>query len=260
MAKQKQHILDRIVAAIRQDEAEAFAAFSADYFTLDRRQPPNSLVDRLRRQFGVIAEVKKASPSKGVIREPFDHLVIAAAYEKAGAAVLSVLTEKNFFQGAKRYLREIKDNTALPVLRKDFIIHPMQIYESYNLGADAVLLIAACLGDEDLSRLYKAATGLGMEVLFEVHDLAELRRILPLKPEMIGVNNRDLKTFRVDIAVSLKLKKHIPENIVAVAESGIKTRADVRRLQQAGFSGVLVGESLLRAVDPGVALCKLING
>lgn len=260
MAKQKQNILDRIVAAIRQDEAEAFAAFSADYFTLVRRQPPNSLVDRLRRQFGVIAEVKRASPSKGVIRESFDHLLIATAYEKAGAAALSVLTEKNFFQGAKRYLREIKDSTALPVLRKDFIIHPMQIYESYNLGADAVLLIAACLSDEDLSRLYKAATGLGMEVLFEVHDLAELRRVLLLKPEMIGVNNRDLKTFKVDIAASLKLKKHIPENIVAVAESGIKSRADVRRLRQAGFSGVLVGELLLRAADPGVALRKLING
>jgi indole-3-glycerol phosphate synthase len=259
MPEQKHTILDRIVTAIRRDEARIFASFSADHFVRVRRRPPLSMVRRLGEEFGVIAEVKRASPSQGVIRESFDYLSIAAAYEQAGASAISVLTEINFFQGAKNYLQEIKNRTELPVLRKDFLVHPAQIYESYNLGADAILLIAACLADDELRLLHKAASGLGLEVLFEVHDVAELKRILPLKPEMIGVNNRDLKTFKVDINVSLKLKKHIPENIVVVAESGIKNRADVKRLRQAGFAGVLVGESLLRAADPGVALRSLLN-
>jgi indole-3-glycerol phosphate synthase len=260
MPEQKPHILERVVAAIRRDEATAFASFNAERFTLVRRRPLISMVKRLHEEFGIIAEVKRASPSQGVLREPFDHLAIAAAYEQAGAAALSVLTEKNFFRGTKNYLREIKDRTELPVLRKDFIIHPAQIYESYNLGADAILLIVACLADDELNRLYGTAVSLGLDVLLEVHDLAELRRILPLAPAMIGINNRNLRTFQVNIQVALDLRKYIPENIVMIAESGIKNRADVQRLRRAGFAGVLVGESLLRSQDPAVALRSLLHG
>ncbi|SFL97771.1 indole-3-glycerol phosphate synthase TrpC [Salibacterium qingdaonense] len=206
----------------------------------------------------VIAEVKKASPSKGLIRSPFDPADIARQYEKGGAAALSVLTDETYFQGSRDYLTEVKHKTGLPVLRKDFMIEETQIEESRRMGADAVLLIAAALEPKKLHDLYLSAVEKGMEVLVECHSLAELDAVLGLFcPMLIGINNRDLTTFETTLQVTNELSRHIPPETLLVSESGIHTPEDMAFVQQAGAKAVLVGESLMRRDDVESALRAL---
>jgi indole-3-glycerol phosphate synthase len=223
---------------------------------------PRGFVEALRHKIqagmpAVIAEVKKASPSKGVIRENFIPTEIAAAYAKAGAACLSVLTDVDFFQGSDAYLLQAIAACDLPVLRKDFIVEEYQIYESRALGADCVLLIAAALNDSQLRSYAQLAQMLQMDVLLEVHDAKELERALQLDVPMIGINNRNLRTFEVSLETTIKLKKKIPDNILIVTESGILERTDVELMQSKGVHAFLVGEAMMRAQDPGKELQAL---
>jgi indole-3-glycerol phosphate synthase len=196
-----------------------------------------------------ICEVKKASPSKGIIAENFNHLEIAQNYEKAGAAAISVLTEPFWFKGADKYLREIADTVKIPLLRKDFTVDSYMIYEAKLLGASAVLFICAILEREQLAEYIKIADELGLCSLVEVHDEAEVEMALSANARIIGVNNRNLKTFEVDITLSERLRGLVPRDIIFVAESGIKTREDVQRLREAGADAVLVGETLMRGAE-----------
>ena len=205
----------------------------------------------------VIAEVKKASPSKGVIRADFDPAAIARSYEAGGAACLSVLTDIDFFQGADEYLLAARDACALPVLRKDFIVDAWQLYESRVLGADCVLLIAAALDDVQLAEYAFIAGELGMDVLVEVHDLDELERALPVPARLLGINNRNLKTFDVSLQTTLALKPMVPADRVLVTESGILGRADVALMRDNAVDAFLVGEAFMRQPDPGAALRAL---
>ena len=197
----------------------------------------------------LIAEVKKASPSAGIICKDFDPVKIAKEYEAAGASCLSVLTDEKFFQGSLDYLRQIRAAVKIPLLRKDFIIDERQILEAIEWGADAILLIVAILTDEQLQKFHSLATEAGLAVLVEVHDEAELERALKISPALIGVNNRDLKTFKVDLATTEKLAKKMGAGKILVAESGIHTRADVERLKKCGAKAILVGESLIKNGD-----------
>ena len=206
----------------------------------------------------MIAEVKKASPSKGVLREDFRPADIAASYERHGAAALSVLTDVSFFQGSSAALQQARDACALPVLRKDFIVDAWQVYESRAMGADAILLIVAALDDAQLRDFEALATGLGMAVLVEVHDGGELERALRLKTPWVGINNRNLRTFEVSLDTTLGLLERIPADRSVVTESGIATPADVSRLRSAGVHAFLVGEAFMRADDPGAALARLV--
>lgn len=208
----------------------------------------------------VIAEIKRASPSAGVIRKDFDPLSIAREYREAGAAALSVLTEVQHFQGGLEVLSTLRWNTLTPLLRKDFLIDRYQVLEARLAGADAILLIAALLDDAALRSLRLEAERLGMAALVEVHDEVELERTLESGATLLGVNNRDLRTFAVSLDVSLKLASRLPKGIFAVSESGIRTSDDIRRLLAAGYRGFLVGERLMRAASPGVALAELLNG
>ena len=214
-------------------------------------------------QAGVIAEVKKASPSKGVIRADFDPADIAQSYMvgdgKISAACLSVLTDRQFFQGQPDYLKQARASTLLPMLRKDFMIDPYQIYESRVMGADCVLLIAACLDDAQMAEMEQIAFNLDMDVLVEVHDGEELQRALKLKTPLVGINNRNLRTFEVDIQTTIALKKDVPADRLLVTESGILTQADVQTLRGAGIDAFLVGEAFMRAPEPGEALAKLFQ-
>ena len=204
-----------------------------------------------------ICEVKKASPSKGIIAEDFPYLEIARDYERAGADCISVLTEPDYFKGEDRFLKEINDAVLIPTIRKDFIIDPYMIYEAKCLGASCVLLIAALL-DTDTIREYKAVCdALGLSALVEAHDEAEIESAINAGARMIGVNNRDLKTFTVDINNSIRLRKLVPENILFVAESGIGTAQDIEALRQAGVNGVLIGETLMRSNDKKAMLDRL---
>lgn len=204
-----------------------------------------------------ICEVKKASPSKGIIAEDFSYLDIARDYEKAGADCISVLTETDYFKGDDRFLREINNEVSIPTIRKDFIIDPYMIYEAKLLGASCVLLIAALL-DTDTIREYKTVCDeLGLSALVEAHDEAEVQSALDAGARMIGVNNRDLKTFTVDINNSTRLRNLVPEKILFVAESGIKTAEDIQVLRQAGVNGVLIGETLMRSSDKAGMLAQL---
>ena len=202
----------------------------------------------------VIAEIKKASPSAGVIRENFQPGAIARSYESAGAACLSVLTDKDYFQGDASYLQQARDACALPALRKDFIIDPWQIPESRVMGADCILLIVAALEQADLQNLHVLARKFGMDVLVEVHDEAEMEQALLLDHALIGVNNRNLNTFETSLATSERLKAMLNDEQMLVTESGIRTVADVRRMQTSGINTFLVGEAFMRAEDPGQAL------
>lgn len=208
-------------------------------------------------QPAVIAEVKKASPSKGVIRADFDPAAIARSYEAGGAACLSVLTDVDFFQGSDAYLQQARAACALPVLRKDFVVDAYQLYEARALGADCVLLIAAALDDARLSEFAFLAAELGLDVLLEVHDLDELERALPVPARLLGINNRNLKTFDVSLQTTLDLKPAVPADRVLVTESGIHTPDDVARMRAAGVHAFLVGEAFMRQPDPGAALRAL---
>ena len=225
---------------------------------------PRSFVYALQRkiqagQAAVIAEIKKASPSKGVMRENFIPAEIAESYEKGGAACLSVLTDIDFFQGSDAYLKQAREACALPVLRKEFIIDPYQVYEARGMGADCILLIVACLSDEQLKELTALAISLEMDVLVEVHDAEELQRALPLELPMIGINNRNLRTFETSLDTTIELLKQIPEDCIVVTESGIHKKEDVELMQQHNVNAFLVGEAFMRSDEPGEKLAELFS-
>jgi indole-3-glycerol phosphate synthase len=208
---------------------------------------------------GVIAEIKKASPSKGVLREDFQPAEIAGGYERGGAACLSVLTDIDFFQGADVYLRQARSACQLPVIRKDFVADPYQVYEARALGADCILLIVACLDGGQLAEFNALAAELGMDALIEVHDGAELERALRVPNPMVGVNNRNLRNFEVSLATTLELLPRIPAERLVVTESGIHSPADVQLMRAQGVNAFLVGEAFMRAPEPGRKLAELFG-
>ena len=220
----------------------------------------HSLIDQLRNasSTAIIAEVKKASPSAGILRQDYDPAGIASGYEKAGAVGISVLTEPVHFLGSEADLRAVRDAVTLPVLRKDFICDPYQVWEAAAWGADVVLLIAAALERQEMLLLYREAIALGLDVLAEVHDAQELESVLSLESAIIGVNSRNLKTLETDLGIARSLAGRIPPDRVRIAESGIKTRADIEELTQHGYQGFLIGESLLRDISPESALRDLL--
>jgi indole-3-glycerol phosphate synthase len=265
MADAVPDVLARICADKRAHIAERKAAVS--FSELERQAhtvgPVRRFAAALRQAitlegYGLIAEIKRASPSKGLIRADFDPPMLARAYQTGGAACLSVLTDKPHFQGDDHFLRAARDTCGLPVLRKDFMLDPYQIVESRALGADCVLLIMAALSDAQAEELAVAAHDYGMAVLVEVHDRRELDRAAAVASEMIGINNRNLKTMTVDLQTSLTLAPHIPEGRLAVAESGIADAGDLARLAAAGIRGFLVGESLMRHADVAAATRALL--
>lgn len=224
--------------------------------------PPRGFAGALRRVVedggaAVIAEIKKASPSKGVLREDFDPGGLARSYERGGATALSVLTDRDFFQGAPEYLAEAREACTLPVLRKDFIIDPLQVYEARGMGADAILLIVAALDDARMAELAGLAAELGMDVLVEVHDHAELERALMIRPTLLGINNRNLHTFETRLQVTLDLLEGVPEGTLVVTESGIHSADDVSFMRSHGVHAFLVGEAFMRAPDPGAQLRQI---
>lgn len=208
-------------------------------------------------QAAVIAEIKKASPSKGIIRADFDPPSIAQSYARGGAACLSVLTDKPYFQGHENYLQAARAACTLPVIRKDFMIDPYQIYEARAIGADCILLIVSALNDQQLNELYTLAIELGMDVLIEVHDRDELRRTIPLNAPLIGINNRNLRTFVTSLNTTLDLLAEVPSTTLLVTESGIHTQADVQLMREHQVNAFLVGEAFMRAADPGTELANL---
>jgi indole-3-glycerol phosphate synthase len=259
-------ILEKIVAVKRGEVAAAIQRKSLTDMRADAesRVLTRDFVGALRTKIAagkpaVIAEIKKASPSKGVIRADFIPADIAQSYAEYGAACLSVLTDATFFQGCIDFLKQARASCQLPVLRKDFMVDAYQIYESRAIGADAILLIAACLDDAQMRDFEAIARSLDMAVLVEVHDALELERALQLKTPLIGVNNRNLKTFEVSLDTTLTLMKGIPADRLLVCESGIHTRDDVLRMGAAGVNAFLVGEAFMRADEPGEALATLFG-
>ena len=259
-------ILNKIVAVKREEVAAALTRKPlADVrFDAESRVLTRDFVGAMRTKIAagkaaVIAEIKKASPSKGVLRADFIPADIAQSYAEYGAACLSVLTDQQFFQGSVDYLKQARASCQLPVLRKDFMVDAYQIYESRAMGADAILLIAACLDDTQMKDFEQIARSLDMAVLVEVHDSAELERALKLKTPLIGVNNRNLKTFEVSLDTTLALLRDIPADRLLVCESGIHTRDDVLRMGAAGVNAFLVGEAFMRADEPGEALAALFE-
>ena len=259
-------ILERIVAVKREEVAAArrqrdFASLRRDAESLGGvRDFARALRSRVGAgQAALIAEIKKASPSKGVLREHFVPSEIAASYATGGAACLSVLTDARFFQGSAAYLAQARAACPLPVLRKDFVIDAYQLAEARAMGADAVLLIAACLDDAQLADLEAQALALNMAVLVEVHDAFELDRALRLATPLVGVNNRNLRSFEVSLETTLELRPRLPADKLLVTESGILARGDVERMRSAGVNAFLVGEAFMRAGDPGAALAALFR-
>jgi indole-3-glycerol phosphate synthase len=265
-------ILDQIVAMKREEIARAKAAVPIGRLQDNLASAPPvrdffaALATPTRRasegvvSIKLIAEIKKASPSQGVIRAEFDPVAIARTYEAAGATCLSVLTDETYFQGRLDYLRQVRAAVEIPVLRKDFILDSYQLVEARAAGADAVLLIAECLDDCNLRKLHNEAIELGMAPLVEFYDPANLPRVLAAAAQLIGVNNRDLRTFAVDLDHTIRLRGQVPADALLVAESGIHTRTDVLRLQEAGVDAMLVGESLMREADIGAAVRRLLGG
>jgi indole-3-glycerol phosphate synthase len=217
-------------------------------------------IDRGPGALGLIAEVKKASPSAGVIAESFEPVEIARTYESAGANAISVLTDEQFFQGHLSFMTRVREAVGAPVLRKDFILDEVQIYEAVCAGADAILLIVAALEQSELERLLAVATEFQLDVLMEVHTMAELDRALATEAEIIGINNRNLATFQVDLKTTEELSEEVPEEIVLVSESGIKTAEDTRRVLECGCNAILVGETLMRAGDVHQKVEELVGG
>lgn len=257
-----------ILKKILQTKAEEIAAHSKQH-SLSELKAKLEKAPRVRPFFGsmlesldqgkpaVIAEIKKASPSKGIIREDFDPPSIAKAYAENGASCLSILTDEQYFQGSTDYLIQARAACELPVLRKDFMIDPYQVFEARVMGADCILLIVAALDDEQLSNLYKLSSELGMDTLIEVHDSEELERALKIKPKLIGINNRNLRTFDTQLETTLELLANIPDDCIVITESGIHEKADVQLMQRNKVNAFLVGEAFMRASDPGNALKQL---
>jgi len=257
-------ILDKIVAVKREEVAASLRHKPLDVVRADAesRVLTRDFEGAMRAkiaagQAAVIAEIKKASPSKGVLRAEFIPADIAQSYAEFGAACLSVLTDKQFFQGSVDFLKQARASCDLPVLRKDFMIDAYQIYEARAMGADAVLLIAACLDDAQMADMEAVARSLDMAVLVEVHDRAELDRALKLKTLLVGINNRNLKTFEVSLQTTLDMLPDVPADRLLITESGIQTPDDVRRMREAKVHAFLVGEAFMRADEPGEALAKL---
>jgi indole-3-glycerol phosphate synthase len=257
-------VLDRIVAVKREEVAAAKALRDGVSLRAQAEAMPaaRGFAAALRSKIAqgraaVIAEVKKASPSKGVLRAHFVPTEIATSYERGGAACLSVLTDESFFQGSAEYLKQARAACALPVLRKDFIVDAYQVNEARVMGADCILLIVACLDDVQMTDLEAQAMALGMDVLVEAHDGAELDRALRLKTPLIGINNRNLRSFEVSLDTTLSLKSAVPADRLLITESGILTPTDVKRMRDAAVHAFLVGEAFMRADDPGAALADL---
>jgi indole-3-glycerol phosphate synthase len=257
-------ILKRIVA-VKHEEIQAARASRGLASLRSEAESTGGLRDfvgAMRARIGqgrsaVIAEIKKASPSKGVLREHFVPAEIALSYESGGAACLSVLTDEQFFHGCAAYLQQARTACTLPVLRKDFMVDPYQVYEARAMGADCILLIAACLDDAHMADLEAQAHSLGMAVLVEVHDGHELDRALRLNTPLVGINNRNLRTFEVSLETTLGLLSRVPAERVLVTESGVLGRSDVDRMRAVGVSAFLVGEAFMRSSDPGQALAEL---
>jgi len=245
-----------------------------EIFLEERRNPLDSIKMEIGEEFSskslkkklkekgisVIAEVKKGSPSLGIICENYFPENIAKSYEKNGASAISVLTEKNFFLGDNLHLSSVKRAVELPVLRKDFVISEYQIYQSKKIGADVVLLIARCLETDELEKFIKVANSINIECIVEIHDEDDLKKIKGLKIDIIGINNRDLKTFEVSLETSFRLKDLLPSNSLVISESGIKTSEDIKALKEKGFNGILIGEVLLKSPSPGEKLMELLKG
>ncbi len=259
-------ILQKILARKQQEIAARQARKSIDDLRnqLDQASPVRGFVRALRAKLeqgkpAVIAEIKKASPSKGVIREDFAPPAIARSYQHGGAACLSVLTDQDFFQGSDEYLVAARNACALPVIRKDFIIDPYQVFESRVLGADCILLIVAALEQSQLADLHQLATDLGLDVLVEVHDEQELQRALELDLAMVGINNRDLRSFATSLDTTIRMLPLVPQDCFVVTESGIHTRQDVEFMRGHQVNAFLVGEAFMRAEDPGLALAEMFD-
>jgi indole-3-glycerol phosphate synthase len=259
-------ILDRIMAAKRAEVAAAKRSLSESEMQ-SRAQAvaaPRDFIASLKRRIdsgdaAVIAEIKRASPSRGLLREDFDPAQLARSYERGGAACLSVLTDREFFEGAPEHLASARAACALPVLRKDFIFDPYQVAEARAMGADCILLIAACLSAGEMQGLELTAARLGMAVLVEVHDATELDAALQLRTPLVGINNRNLRTFETRLETTLALLEYMPEDRIVVTESGIATAQDVSRMRSRGVNAFLVGEAFMRAPDPGGALRALFG-
>lgn len=257
-------VLKKIVARKWEEVAERKPTVSEAQLLEQAKQAdaPRGFIKSLQRSLqqgrsAVIAEAKKASPSKGIIREHFDPAAIARSYEQGGASCLSVLTDRDFFQGHEDYLQQARAACSLPVIRKDFIVDPYQIIEARAINADCILLIAACLDDVQMSELAACAREQGMDVLIEVHNREELERSLPLNQTLVGINNRNLHTFDVSLQTTFDLLPHIPQDRIVVTESGILEPADVQAMRDHGVNSFLVGEAFMRADDPGQRLRTL---
>ena len=261
MAQKTPDILKKIVSRKQEEIAD-----SINRVSLERMIELSSNADNprgfysalhnkvLKRQSGVIAEIKKASPSKGILRADFEPVEIAKSYESGGASCLSILTDRDFFQGDPLYLIKARAAVTIPVIRKDFIIHPYQVYESRAIGADCILLIASCLDDDELKDLSDIATSLGMDTLVEVHDHEELNRAFKLDLPLLGINNRNLRNFEVTLQTTIDLLSEISDDKLVITESGIKTRQDVELMHQNNVFGFLIGEAFMRDRNPGQKL------
>jgi indole-3-glycerol phosphate synthase len=260
-------VLDRILEHKRAEVAARSAARPLDAIRAraERAPAPLGFVEAIRRRIAaghpaVIAEVKKASPSRGVIRADFDPVAIARSYAKGGAACLSVLTDEKFFQGHDDHLVAARAAANLPTLRKDFVVDPYQVYEARALGADCILLIVAALPGPELGELYGRAIDLGLDVLIEVHAARELERAVALSPQLIGINNRDLRTFETQVTTTFDLLPHVPNDVIVVTESGIHDKTQVDAMRARGVNAFLVGEAFMRETDPGSSLRRLFFG
>jgi len=257
-------ILQKILNRKQEEIAERSQNISTDDLKMQLKQAdaPRGFTAALQAKINagsaaVIAEIKKASPSKGLLREHFVPAEIARSYEQGGAACLSVLTDKDFFQGSEAYLQQARAACTLPVIRKDFIVDPYQVYEARAMSADCILLIVSALEDAPLAELHQLATELGMDVLVEVHDRDEMRRALKINAPLIGVNNRNLRTFETRLQTTIEMLEMVPEEVLLVTESGIHSRADVQLMREQQVHAFLVGEAFMRAEEPGTKLAEL---